>query len=495
MAAAKSNRSSESRDPEERFVLISDSASEHDNDAYKAVRADSHPMDEKISPHAAVRPLDSTLSLTLQQLRRVSSRYSSAATAPYDPPPPDGGWQAWSTCLCAHVVIANTWGIMNSFGVFVAYYIDFLHLPPSPISWIGSLQLFLAFFLASVTGRIADAGYFQPLYWFGAALLVLGVFAASACTQYWQLMLAQGVCIGLGAGCLSCPVMGVSSTYFSSRRGMAVAIVTMGNVTGGLAFPALARQLIPRVGFGWAMRATGFIQLSCLIACGLVMRARLTPRASGPLLEFKAFREPEFAFYCVGMCLVSRPLPLLPCRPSVVGKWCSVQDVNACSELCRYLRSSLLHCAFWPRSDRTEHVLSRLTQPIADPERPGLRGTPSSGAVDRSRWTRKSGAALGLFELRLLPCMDSRAHTSPAVRVEQPVLSRGRIPPGHLRRRVGLVGARPASSGHAHRHGFHARRLCHPTWPACRWRHHHRHGWTVYGRTIVRGIFAANRHV
>ncbi|CAK7235552.1 hypothetical protein SCUCBS95973_009307 [Sporothrix curviconia] len=78
-------------------------------------------------------------------------------------PPPDGGWAAWSTCVCAHLVFSNTWGFVNSFGIFQTFYADFLAppQPPSTISWIGSVQVFLAFFLSAVTGRLGDAGYFR----------------------------------------------------------------------------------------------------------------------------------------------------------------------------------------------------------------------------------------------------------------------------------------------------------------------------------------------
>jgi hypothetical protein len=64
-------------------------------------------------------------------------------------PPPDGGFKAWSQVALAHLVMCNTWGYINSFGVFQTYYTETLHRPPSDISWIGSFQTFLLFFIGT----------------------------------------------------------------------------------------------------------------------------------------------------------------------------------------------------------------------------------------------------------------------------------------------------------------------------------------------------------
>jgi hypothetical protein len=65
------------------------------------------------------------------------------------------------TVALGHLVIMNTWGFINSFGVFQAYYVTALDRPPSDISWVGSVQVFLLFFIGTFTGRLTDAGYFR----------------------------------------------------------------------------------------------------------------------------------------------------------------------------------------------------------------------------------------------------------------------------------------------------------------------------------------------
>jgi MFS family permease len=209
-----------------------------------------------------------------------------------------------------HIVIANTWGFINSFGVFQAYYTTLLGRPPSDISWIGSIQVFLTFFIGTFTGRFTDAGFFRPILLCGTVFVAIGIFTSSAATQYWQLLLSQGLCMGIGNGCLFTPAISVVSTYFDKKRSLAIGITACGSVTGGLVFPAMARQLLPAVGFGWAIRAIGFVQVGSLLFANLFMKSRLPPRRTGSLVEWGAFKELEYVFYAAGMFFVSNALVL-----------------------------------------------------------------------------------------------------------------------------------------------------------------------------------------
>ncbi|RYP80291.1 hypothetical protein DL770_006290 [Monosporascus sp. CRB-9-2] len=233
-------------------------------------------------------------------VNRVLSRISTKSS--WNPgPPPDGGSKAWLTCLCAHFVVMDTWGVINSFGVFQSYYLSLLGRPPSDISWIGSIQVFLTFFIGTFTGRFTDAGFFRPVLLCGTIFTAIGIFTTSAATEYWQLLLSQGICMGIGSGCLFCPAVSTISTYFSKKRSLAIGIAASGSATGGLIFPAMARQLLPTVGFGWAVRAIGFVQLATLLFANVFMKSRLPPRRAGSLVEWGAFRELEYTFYAVGM--------------------------------------------------------------------------------------------------------------------------------------------------------------------------------------------------
>ncbi|UKZ86031.1 uncharacterized protein TrAFT101_001870 [Trichoderma asperellum] len=215
-------------------------------------------------------------------------------------PPPDGGKRAWAQAIAGHMVVLNTWGYISSFGVFQTFYTDMLDRSPSDISWIGSVQIFLLFFIGVLAGRISDAGYFRQLVTLGFILQMIGIFTTSVATQYWQIFLSQGICMGLGNGCLFCPSLAVVSTYFSKRRALAIGIMSSGTGVGGLVFPSIARQLLPSIGFGWTVRTIGFVQLVTLGAALLALKPRVPPRKSGPLFEFAAFKDPEYSLYVCG---------------------------------------------------------------------------------------------------------------------------------------------------------------------------------------------------
>lgn len=167
--------------------------------------------------------------------------------------------------------------------------------------------MFLLFFGGIVSGRLTDAGHFRITVTLGAVLLVLGTFMTSLCTKYWQLILAQGVCVGLGNGLLLTPHLTVISTYFNEKLPLALGIAACGSVTGGLIYPSMARVLLPSIGFGWTMRSIGFIQLATLAIALAVVRPRFRPVPETRLLvDWGAFKELEFTLYFIGVFLVSR---------------------------------------------------------------------------------------------------------------------------------------------------------------------------------------------
>ncbi|KAF4987392.1 hypothetical protein FDECE_15452 [Fusarium decemcellulare] len=222
-------------------------------------------------------------------------------------PAPDGGWIAWMVDSCPLFCLpqANSLrGIINSFGVFQPYYADMLSRSPADISWIGSFEVFFLFFVGTFTGRMTDAGYFRQLYALGFFLVVLGIFATSFCKTYWQFFLAQGICMGLGNGCIFCPSMATISTYFEKRRALAMGVAAAGSATGGLIYPSIVRQMLPTAGFSWAIRTIGFVQFATLGVGAFFLKSRIPPRRSGPLVEWAAFKEMEYSFYVLGsfMC-------------------------------------------------------------------------------------------------------------------------------------------------------------------------------------------------
>jgi len=222
----------------------------------------------------------------------------------HDPgPPPDGGLKAWTQVLMGHLVLINEWGYLTSFGLFQSYYETSLNISPSAVSWIGSVQIFLVYFVGMFSGRALDAGYYHTVLTVGSFLQILGVFMTSISGQYWQLFLAQGICKGLGDGLVFCPTVSLVATYFSSRRALAMACTAAGGGTGGIIFPLIAQQLLPKLGFGWTVRIMGFVILANAAIAISIARVRLPPRKTGAIVEWHAFKESSYTLFCIGMFL------------------------------------------------------------------------------------------------------------------------------------------------------------------------------------------------
>lgn len=241
---------------------------------------------------------DSTYNLDTLDAPNTSSPRANKPSAP------DGGLLAWSQVIAGHLVAFNSWGYVNSFGLFQAYYTTSLRQSPSTISWIGGTQIFLMMFVGTFSGRALDAGYYYSVAIPGLALQVLGIFTTSVVSEYWQLLIAQGICQGIGSGLAFTPTMALISTYFTTKRALAVCGMSSGTATGGVIFPIIARQLLNRVGIGWTVRTMGFVFLANAAIALALIRPRPMNRKQGPVVEFQSFLDPWYSLFSLGMLLV-----------------------------------------------------------------------------------------------------------------------------------------------------------------------------------------------
>ncbi|RYP07810.1 hypothetical protein DL765_009009 [Monosporascus sp. GIB2] len=216
---------------------------------------------------------------------------------------PDGGWGAWIQVACSFVVMINTWGLVNSFGVFQTYYETELlrDHSSSAISWVGSLQGSLLLLLGIVSGPLFDAGNFRRLMVGGLFLIVFGMFMTSICKSYWQVLLAQGVCVGVGAGRLFLPAAAILSQYFARRRAFALGVQSVGSPLAGIVFPIIFSRLQPAVGFAWATRVIAFILLGLSAIPVAFMRTRVPPPArKRAFFDPRALRDGPYMLFNVG---------------------------------------------------------------------------------------------------------------------------------------------------------------------------------------------------
>jgi MFS family permease len=123
----------------------------------------------------------------------------------------------------------------------------------------------------------------------------------SLAKEYWQVMLAQAFCIGIGNGLIFVPSVAILPSYFTTRKALANGLAASGSSFGGVIYPIVFRQLQQQVGFAWATRTLGFISLATCWFSVLVMKPRVLPKQKRQLTDFAAFKELPYTLFCISM--------------------------------------------------------------------------------------------------------------------------------------------------------------------------------------------------
>ncbi|KAL3446436.1 major facilitator superfamily domain-containing protein [Aspergillus insuetus] len=217
-------------------------------------------------------------------------------------PPPNGGATAWLHVLGGFMLFFNTWGMLNTFGVFQTYYESgaLFSRSSSDISWIGSIQATMLLLVGFVTGPIYDRGYLRALLIVGSFGIVFGTMMLSLCKEYWQVLLAQGFTVGIGAGCLFVPCVSLLPTYFSTKLGAALGLAVSGSSLGGVIYPIVLNRLLDPLGFGWSVRVIGFIALGTLLLPIAIMKQRVKPPKARALIDWSAFTDLPYMTFVLG---------------------------------------------------------------------------------------------------------------------------------------------------------------------------------------------------
>jgi len=142
----------------------------------------------------------------------------------------------------------------------------------------------LGFALGGVAmGRLQDRLGILAVVALGVAALAGGYLAAALAPGLWSFAMASAL-IGFGASATFGPLMADVSFWFTTRRGIAVAIAAAGNYLSGTIWPPLIQHFVSRD--GWRATHVG-IALTCLAlmpALMLVLR-RPAPRSAAAVAD------------------------------------------------------------------------------------------------------------------------------------------------------------------------------------------------------------------
>ena len=192
--------------------------------------------------------------------------------------------------------------MINAFGAYQTYYeSDLLRTHSnSAISWIGSSRAFVLLASPLFWGPILDMGYLRQIVLSGTLFIVLGEFLASFCTQLEQLIVTQGIMVGLGNGAFFLSAVSIVPTYFpKEKQAFAMGIAAAGSSLGGVVYPIVLFQLQPKLGYGWAIRTIALIAfITSMIPC-ILLRIRARPDERRAIIDLQVLRDVKFDIWSV----------------------------------------------------------------------------------------------------------------------------------------------------------------------------------------------------
>ncbi|EJC99904.1 MFS general substrate transporter [Fomitiporia mediterranea MF3/22] len=266
---------------------------------------------------------------------------------------PDGGREAWMVVIGAFFLALCTFGYFTSWGAYQAYYESVLlpHNTPSQIAWIGSLQYSLIFLPGIPAGRLFDLGYFKQTLVCALVLMIIANFLIAECTKYWQLILCQGLLLGVSAGFIFIQCITVTSHWFKRRKPLAFAVISFGGSLGGIIYPIMIRNMLLEVGFKWTVRTIGFITVAASVFAIFTMHSRIPCATALPnLLDFHSLSSPGYGLYVFSTLLaflgLYTPLTFLTVSAEAIGMdanlaFYTVAFANAASAVGRLISGAL----------------------------------------------------------------------------------------------------------------------------------------------------------
>lgn len=100
---------------------------------------------------------------------------------------------------------------------------------PSAIVWIGSTQGFFLVITSVFACALSDRGHLQPVLLVGFALMMVGITGLTYATTFAEVMIFQGVFLGMGGGSVWAGPLTLLTRSFEEKW----AIPTAAAVSGG----------------------------------------------------------------------------------------------------------------------------------------------------------------------------------------------------------------------------------------------------------------------
>lgn len=248
-----------------------------------------------INGHAGRKVNDGQAQLT--RPRKDEDDVEVPVPKPEDDVPPDGGY-GWVCVGCNFAINACTWGLNSTYAVFLAYYLadnTFPNTSPLAYAFIGGTSISMAMFVAPLATKCTAHFGTKVTLHIGIFFETLSLIGASFATEKYQIVLAQGICFGIGMGFLFVGSVGIPAQWFTKRRSIANAICAAGSGCGGLVWSLSTQAMIDNLGLPWAFRILGIV--SCVVnltASNIIKDRNKQVGAKNKSFDFDLLKRPEF---------------------------------------------------------------------------------------------------------------------------------------------------------------------------------------------------------
>lgn len=209
--------------------------------------------------------------------------------------------RAWLIVLAAFFGAFVGFGITYCFGVFLKPIGATFGASHASMSTVFSTLTVLSFFLAPLTGDLADR--IGPRYVVGAGALLMGagLLLTARIHSFALLYVTYGVCVGAAVACVYIPSVAAVGEWFKVHRDIALGIAISGIGCGTLVAAPLAAHLTVRYDWRTAFEIFGWFSTAILLGCAALLSRPPVPRAQDTANVPGMMRTRSFTLLYLGL--------------------------------------------------------------------------------------------------------------------------------------------------------------------------------------------------
>jgi MFS family permease len=202
--------------------------------------------------------------------------------------------RAWLIVLAAFFGAFVAFGVSYCFGVFLKPLGLAFGASHATMSTVFSTLTVLSFFLAPLTGELADK--IGPRYVVGAGALLMGggLMLTSQIHSLPMLFVSYGVCVGAAVACIYIPSVAAVGEWFKVRRDIALGIAISGIGCGTLVAAPLAARMTLDIGWRHTFEWFGWASMIILLGCAMLLSRPAVLRAKGAANVWDMMRTRTF---------------------------------------------------------------------------------------------------------------------------------------------------------------------------------------------------------